>query len=425
MGLWQKLFGPREDASVVRDGDELVLKDAAVARQLVRPVAPYFDDAPTPPCERCGQALDEVVITTGGRFGDPQVWRAHPIAVDGWACVPCGVLRYPRKRTPEQINGLNKLGAKYGEAGRLDEAERVFLRMTWDWPGYLPGHLNLAEALRQRHFNAEPHDKRRLVERMIRECELAMAGFADKPQTGLAEGAAHALTMLVELELGRGHVAEARGHLDALEALPLSDERKASTTALRELVDKRLDLLRQASTVVEPYLHLAGRPGKPIATGEERKRLVDALDMLEEHVAAAPERWEGAWLYAKTEMALSGKAGLATFRQAYEAHPGVATIAKDFSLDLLNFGENGEARNVARAIHAAVPGDAALLANLAVTELLNGDLAAAIAAVEASLVIDPKDAITLTLKTRLATYTAGKPLPRTLQELEGRAAAAS
>ena len=97
-------------------------------------------------------------VTTGGAMGDPELWRDHPVAVDGWACAGCGKLRYPRRMAPGAITGFSVEGVEHGRAGRFADAELCFARIVWDWPGYLPGHLNYAEALRSRlaHLRVEP-----------------------------------------------------------------------------------------------------------------------------------------------------------------------------------------------------------------------------------------------------------------------------
>ena len=49
---------------------------------------------------------------------------------------------------PAAITQLAEDGIRNGQAGRFADAEWCFVRIVWNWPGYLGGHLNLAEALR-------------------------------------------------------------------------------------------------------------------------------------------------------------------------------------------------------------------------------------------------------------------------------------
>ena len=77
-----------------------------------------------------------------------------------------------------------------------------------------------------------------------------------------------------------------------------------------------------------------------------------------------------------------------------------------------------EARTVARAIAERLPDDATLWCNLSVTEILSNDLDAAEAALARSRKLDPGDKIAGLLANRLAGYRRGKPVPRTMRELE-------
>ena len=150
MGFFDKLLGRKDERPLVREGQTLTLRRREIAEYLKRPEQPNRTDEPQPPCETCRKDLEEVFITTGGPLGDDDVWRDIPIAVDGWACVGCGVFRYPRKIAPEQIVAWSNEGAAHGHAGRFAEAELAFVRIVWNWPGYVAGHVNYAEATRDR-----------------------------------------------------------------------------------------------------------------------------------------------------------------------------------------------------------------------------------------------------------------------------------
>ena len=81
-------------------------------------------------------------ITTGGLKGDSRPLADLPIAVDGWACVTCGVFRYPRNDSVDTIHELTEQGVAHGQADRFAEAELCFARVVWNWPGYALGHGN-------------------------------------------------------------------------------------------------------------------------------------------------------------------------------------------------------------------------------------------------------------------------------------------
>src|SRR6185295_223084 len=108
-----KLLGRSDEAPIMTEGQTVALRRREIAAILRPPAEPNFGDAPQPPCERCGRPLDEAFITTAPPLGDPDVWRDHPVAVDGWVCVSCGVFRYPRRMTPARIQELTEEGAAH------------------------------------------------------------------------------------------------------------------------------------------------------------------------------------------------------------------------------------------------------------------------------------------------------------------------
>jgi len=150
--------------------------------------------------------------------------------------------------------------------------------------------------------------------------------------------------------------------------------------------------------------------------------VVEAIERLEEHIGFAPERWQSAWLHAKA-LHLVGRDSdaLEVWRRAFERFGHQRELARDYGMELLDAERNAEARDVHRRITARVADDATLWCNLAVTELLCGDLDAADRALAHSMLLDPQDKIANSLKSRIAGYRRGQPLPRSLRELERRA----
>jgi tetratricopeptide (TPR) repeat protein len=422
MGFFQKLLGRDDDPFVTR-GSTVVIRKAEIAARLRAPEEPNFGDAPQPPCERCGKPVDEVLITTFGPAGDPAVWREHPVAVDGWACPSCGVFRYPRRIAPARIHALTEKGAEHARAGRLDDAEACFTRIVWDWPGYFVGHMNLAEAARDRLFvekDAPEPVRRRLVDRMVAQYEAALAAHDESPDPRLARALGRARLSLAEIALERRSFDRATRLLEACLATESADPNDLDRARdLARYVAERRDLFDGAAAALEPYLALSDRPQKPIETGADRKKVVEALEKLEEHLAVAPPAWQSAWLYAKGKAALGNwPETRAAWERAYEAHPDAKGIARDYSHDLLRHGENDRARVVARAIAEAHPDDATLWCNLAVTELLSGDLDRSEICLKKSLALDANDRIAHLVDKKLASIRAGAPQPRTLADLE-------
>ena len=418
MGIFDKLLGrvpPSPNAPV----NPIVLRSRELAELLARPTEPNASDAPQSPCDKCGKALAEAFITTGGPTGDPDVWRDVPIAVDGWACVSCGVFRYPRKMSPELVTALTQEGAEHGRAGRFAEAEQAFARVVWAWPGYVMGHLNYAEATRDRLNLTKPDEplvRHRLVRRMMEHYEMAV----------FAEGApphplAHAAIRFAELCIADRSIERGRRALDRCLGAPgVPTEQRERALELVRAIDTRLYLFAEASDVLGERIDLMGRPGRLPEHPEERKALVNAIEKLEQHLEVAEGRWQSLWLYAKA-LPLVGRQEDAwnVWKETFARHASVSAIGQDYSRCLLQSDRNEEARLVARSVVQHHPQDAKFFCNLAVTELLCGDLEAAEGAISHALQLDPNDPVAHAVRQRLSQYKKGRPLPRTLREMEG------
>lgn len=123
----------------------VTLRNLEVARQFPQELP---DDAMGPStgeahaCTSCGDALEHVVITTGGPHGDPAVWEAYPLALDGWQCRACRDISYPALLSPEEISALLDGAITAAQRGAFDEAELGFRRAITSWPTYMPARIN-------------------------------------------------------------------------------------------------------------------------------------------------------------------------------------------------------------------------------------------------------------------------------------------
>ena len=386
----------------------VTIRDAEIAQQLVRP-----REVPTEPTGTCvcGEEMKEVLITTGGPMSDANLWRDVPIAVDGWVCGSCATLRYPRVMTPQEITAFMNEGVEHGRAGSYADAELCFLRAVWDWPGYPPAHLNYAEATRSRLHITEDHLIRDALEaRMI---EHYAEGVANAASSSPAVARAY-LTLV-------GHATQtqafdrARRFLTRLAGLPNVDEETQGHAAeMLAYIEQRIDLFEAAAQVLMPLIELSDRPAQPL-DAEQKKAVADAIAELEVHLQHAPDRWQSAWLHAKALFAAERTAdGFAAFARASERFPDRVEIARDYSQCLLKAERAPEARDVNRAIVALHPDDAAMHCNLAVCELLCGDVEAATRAIARCRSLDPDDQIAPNVERRIA---RGGPFPTTFLEL--------
>lgn len=242
MGLLDKLLGREKSGALRAESGVLTISDRGVAASLVRPSKPHLGDNDTPVCPSCARTQAEVLITTFGP-GANELWFELPVAVDGWACVPCGSLSYPRRMTPEQILRIEAEATEHGREGRFVEAERCFVRVVWDWPGYVIGHVNYADATRERLRHMPESDERgrqRLLQRLREQLELAVAGHAREADPRVANVVAHAQLTLAEVALDSADEPRARRALTECERLPaLSEAHRARLTKLRARLSNR------------------------------------------------------------------------------------------------------------------------------------------------------------------------------------------
>lgn len=427
MGFFKNLFGGRGrgEAALVTDATQVVFCSAELVETLALKPPPGANgsDDPQPPCSECGKPLVEVLITTGGPLCDPTVWRDTPIAVDGWACVPCGKYRYPRKVTAQRITELMEEGVAHGRAGRFADAEHSFLRVTWNWPGYPPAHINYAEAVRTRlhHAKGEPEALRRKLEaRMIEHYEIGIENATDLtgPSASVVPMVSRALVTLAEHALLQARAFD-RATRFAKQAIALPGAPPEDVTRAHEIANYialRLDLFHAAGDVLSPYLDLMGGKKQEIASGDDRKKIADAVSDLAEHLTYAPDRWQSHWLYAKGLFAAERREdGFAAWATAYAKFPASIEIARDYSMDLLRDDRVAESLAVNQAIAARHPDDSSLHCNLGVTQLLVGEIDAAKASIAKARRLDPTDPVAQTVERRLQ---RGAPFPRKLGELE-------
>lgn len=324
MGWFDRILG-RLRPIELREG-VCVLRRRELAAHLERPREAYFGDATERTCQGCGRAMPAALITSGGALGDPEVWRDVPVCVDGWACVKCGVFHYPRKVEAEEINRFTREGARCGNAGDFALAEWWFTRIAWAWPGYVPGHINLAEATRTRLARSEgldPAVERRLTARMRAQYEEAVESYEREPHEAFAAPIARACLALAEIAVEDRAPDRARRALATLASLPSVDEEGAARAAeLHRFLDLRLDLFQAASRALTPYLDLMQRTPLPVDTPEARTAVVQALADLAAHERIAPEHWQTRWMIAKGRAALGDAAGaLELWRSLVASHP--------------------------------------------------------------------------------------------------------
>lgn len=412
MSWLKRLFGaPRSDVVTLRD------RDAALRFPVQTPLhtrGPTREEGAR--CS-CGGLRDAVLVTTGGAHGDPELWRDHPLAIDGFRCRSCDEIGVPRFLSSDEVGALLQTGGEHIAAGRGDEAELTFRRVCTSWPAYAPGRYNLGLLYRQRADAEEEGQDRPLVRgRMLDIAEshlrdalrgqgmpafLIVRELAEVLLRREAEGAA--LAVVTE--------AAARDDLDA-------DDR-AALAELANYVQKRGDLYQRGADAISPHWHLHDRPRRPIDT-KARRDLERGIDMLARHVRVNPGSWQASFIAGKAHQALAQRPeALRAFALAFEKKPDNPDVGREYALAALEVSALDTALAAATTACAVSPEDAGLVANLALVHLLAGRLADARAAVERAVAMAPEDPVTRALAGRIDDVHHGRrPQPRTLAELE-------
>ncbi|NMO15441.1 hypothetical protein HPC49_33775 [Pyxidicoccus fallax] len=417
-GWLKRIFGSREEAKTPQ---VITLREREVALRIptqtpLEAQGPRRGSAPT--CKDCGTPLVEVLFTTGGPMGDPELWREHPLAVDGWICKTCGMSTLPRFLEPEEVTALGGEGARLAREGRLDEAELNFRRICSSWPGYGPARLDLATLYTLR-INEEVFGAGRahvlkqyadIVERHIRDA-LRGDSLPSLPA---------AIKRLVTAHLALDGTAAAEAAIDLGLSYPkATDEDREALGSLREWVRHRGDLYERGTEAIQPYMHIHAETPRPV-DAKARRQLEVAVEDLLKYQRLNPESWQALWIAGKGRQALGDPAGAAEiFGRAYAFKRDQPDVAREYALQLLRLQRFAEAEDVARSACEADPSDAGLVANVALAQLLGGRVAEAEATASRALDMSPEDPVTKTLLGRIREARSGRrPAPRTIEDLE-------
>jgi tetratricopeptide (TPR) repeat protein len=422
MSVWDRIttkLGSRAEAprEVSLVDDRLVFHTLARAKAV--PNEPgQWGPSEMSACEKCGAAVRQVVFTTAGE-GEQQaaLWREYPLAVDGWLCVKCGRSAVPRRVSAQEVTDGIKTGVEHAQKGRVDDAEYWFRRAACSWPDYAPGLANLAEVLTSRAAAPARDVSER---RALRECaERYLRRALERDPKNLPDGL---IVTLARLEALSGREEEALARLEALDRrqdLPATV--RSDLDALRVQTKEGRALFSRASELAFGLILLHGRPPSPLSA-VDRERLIEASKLLEAACARNPTAFANWWLLGKVRQRLGDqRSALEDLQRGLECDPNQVDGCREYVAVCLELGKGAEAVRVARRACELRPGDAGLQSNLAVAQLIAGQVDDAVKTVAAAIQADPADKITRALEVRIAEIRDGRrPVPRTMAELEGR-----
>jgi tetratricopeptide (TPR) repeat protein len=147
--------------------------------------------------------------------------------------------------------------------------------------------------------------------------------------------------------------------------------------------------------------------GQLILTGEEpegrpgwlaRRKLKQAVRCFEQALQINPEGWSSMWTLGKIHQRLGDhEASLQWFARAHSINPTQPDVAREAGLAALDCGDTVLAIRFCSAAADNDPGNAGLVANLALAHMLSGDDTHAIECAERAVCTTPGDEISRTV----------------------------
>jgi Flp pilus assembly protein TadD len=166
------------------------------------------------------------------------------------------------------------------------------------------------------------------------------------------------------------------------------------------------------------YFLLANKP-KTILTWFGRRRLRKASGHLESAVRLNPGGWQSMWALGKIHQRLGdSELALDWFKRAHKINPGETDVAREAGLAALDSGDARQAEVFLRAAIRSKPEDPGLVANLALAQLLCGELDDACQSAATAVAADPTDKISASVLRLSKGIREGKlAVPRSMAEL--------
>lgn len=177
---------------------------------------------------------------------------------------------------------------------------------------------------------------------------------------------------------------------------------------------------KTACNLIQPYFHLHGVKSRPVLSLKDSGKLRTGIRILERVIEYRPSNWAAHWIIGKAHQALA-EPDLAceAFKRAFEIERRNPDVAREYALECLHLGRFEDAIAANQQAIQSSPADAGLLANLALAYLLAGKLKMAQVAVKQSLVMAPKDSITIYVDRIISEVQAGKrSQPKSVADIE-------
>jgi tetratricopeptide (TPR) repeat protein len=215
-----------------------------------------------------------------------------------------------------------------------------------------------------------------------------------------------------------------RAGTDGLEFVRLD----GNVEVYRDKISRKELFIGRTSTPSESLFKAAGAilskcwraAGEPPVTGTQAEDVVRAVAMLDQILAEVPDQWRVHWLHGKGHIALGNTAAAyESFKRAFALEQNDQAIPRELAGACLELGKFAEGVQVAERAVAIQPDNHELLGNLAVAQLLAGNLDAAQKTIHAANRINSGDQINQFLLRVIQDVVAGRrPPPKSTKELQ-------
>ncbi len=416
MSLWDRaraaLGMTKSSGDVAVEDDRIILRELERAKSFPQE-APDCGPAEIEACKRCQGPLRRVVFTTAGGGAQLAIWRAHPMAMDGWVCAKCGWSAMPRHITVDESVAYGSAGAEHAQNGRFEDAEFWFRRIIGSWPAYPPGYADLGQLSLARSDAtkdvAEKQRHRADAERWLRRA---------------VDGDSRSAILAVRIPLARvialaGHEREALALLDTLLAdapadAKWRDEAEELATGIRAgraLFTRATEMV--ADVILQPM-------AVPLAASA-RTRCEKAATLLRK-AEKRDSSFATLWYLGKVELRMGNlEAAVAALEAAHAANPNQPDGCRELGSVYLELDRAADALPIIRRALDLRPDDATLRCNLAVVLLLTGDIESSKTEVTKAARAEPDDPITRGVANLIDDVACGRrKRPRSIAEAEGR-----
>ena len=382
------------------------LDEARRYPQLVEPGAMALTRAEAANCLECGAPTADAVLTSGGPAGEPEVFHAHPVALDVRRCTRCEAMRFPIALADDERKALLTGGDAAGRAGKLDEAELHFRRAANAAPDFGLARASLGSvylertraAAKARQPNAET-----LARVAVRHFRDALASKEDRPL--------FAQFLLGQTLVELGEIEEGHAALREFIANPDSGPLQKEAQALLErrdwkLTDGQARAYEEGNALIDLKRFL---PVGHVKNDTERDQLTRGIALLDTLLTDRPDHWPSWWISGKASAALRRHdEAYDRFQKAYLLNPDHADVAREYGGACLVLGKADEGLAATQKAVANDPSDVGLQANLALAMLISGNDAGAEQVCEAALAKNPADKITQGLLDTIRDVKSGK-----------------